>query len=42
MSTNHESAENINLEHNTIKEEPKAHQSIQEKDSFEESPISMV
>jgi hypothetical protein len=32
---NRESAENINLGHNVIKREPKAHQSIEQKDSFE-------
>jgi hypothetical protein len=39
---NHESRENINLDHDTIKREPKAHQSIEQKDSFEKSPFSMV
>jgi hypothetical protein len=32
---NRGSGENINLGHDTITREPKAHQSIEEKDSFE-------
>jgi hypothetical protein len=39
---NHESGENINLGHDIIKREPKAHQAIKQKDSFEKSPLSMV
>jgi hypothetical protein len=39
---NHESGENINLRHDIIKGEPKAHQSIEQKDSFEKAPLSMV
>jgi hypothetical protein len=39
---NHESGENINLGHDIIKRELKAQQSIKQKDSFEESPLSMV
>jgi hypothetical protein len=39
---NHESGENINLGHDIIKREPKAHQSIKQKDSFEKPPLSMV
>jgi hypothetical protein len=39
---NHESGENINLGDDIIKSEPKAHQSIQQKDSFKKSPLSMV
>jgi hypothetical protein len=39
---NHESGENINLDHYIIKREPKAHQSIEEKNSFEKPPLSMV
>jgi hypothetical protein len=40
--TNREAEENINLGHNIIKGEDKAHQSIKQKDSFEKSPFSMV
>jgi hypothetical protein len=40
--TNHEAGENINLGHDIIKGEAKAHQSIQQKNSFEKSPLSMV
>jgi hypothetical protein len=39
---NHESGENINLGNDIIKREPKAHQSIEQKESFEKSPLSMV
>jgi hypothetical protein len=39
---NHESGEDINLDHDIIKREPKAHQSIKQKDGFEKSPLSMV
>jgi hypothetical protein len=39
---NHESGENLNLGHDIIKGEPKAHQSIKEKDGFEKSPFSTV
>jgi hypothetical protein len=42
LKTNHESAENIHLGHDIIKREPKADHSIQRKNSFEESPLSMV
>jgi hypothetical protein len=40
--TNHESSENIDLGHVIIKMEPKAHQSIEQKDSFEKLPLSMI
>jgi hypothetical protein len=40
--TDHESGENINLSHDIIKRERKAHRSIEQKDSFEKSPLSMV
>jgi hypothetical protein len=40
--TNHESGENINLGHDIIKREAKAHQSIKQEDGFEQSPLSMV
>jgi hypothetical protein len=39
---NHESGKNINLGHDIIKREPKAHQSIKQKDSFEKVPLSVV
>jgi hypothetical protein len=39
---NHESGEDIDLSHDIITREPKAHQSIQQKDSFEKSHLSMV
>jgi hypothetical protein len=39
---NHESSENINLGHDIFKREPKAHQSIKQKNSFEKLPLSMV
>jgi hypothetical protein len=39
---NHESEENITLGHDTIKQEPKAYQSIEKKNSFEKSRLSMV
>jgi hypothetical protein len=39
---NHESGENINLDHDIIKREQKAHQSIEQKDSFEKRSLSMV
>jgi hypothetical protein len=39
---NHESGEDINLGHDIIKREPKAHQSIKQKDGFEKSSFSMV
>jgi hypothetical protein len=39
---NHESGENISLCHDIIKREPKAHQSIEQKDSFEKGSFSMV
>jgi hypothetical protein len=34
---NRESGENINLGHDIIKTEPKSHQSIEQKDSFEKN-----
>jgi hypothetical protein len=40
--TNHESGENVNLDHDTIKRAAKAHQSIKQKDGFEKSSFSMV
>jgi hypothetical protein len=40
--TDHESGENLNLGHDIIKREPKAHQSIKQKDSFEKWSFSMV
>jgi hypothetical protein len=39
---NHESGEDINLGHDIVKREPKAHQSIEQKDGFEKSPFSIV
>jgi hypothetical protein len=39
---NHESRENSYLGHDIIKREPKVHQSIEQKDSFEEFPLSVV
>jgi hypothetical protein len=39
---NHESGENINLGHDIIKRDPKARQSIKQKESFEKAPLSMV
>jgi hypothetical protein len=39
---NYESGENVNLGHDIIKREPKVHQSIKQKDSFEKSSFSMV
>jgi hypothetical protein len=39
---NHESGEDINLGYNIIKKEPKSYQSIEQKDSFENPPLSMV
>jgi hypothetical protein len=39
---NQESKEDINLGHDIIKREPKTHQSIKHKDSFERLPLSMV
>jgi hypothetical protein len=39
---NHESGEKISLGHDIIEREPKAHQSIEQKDSFEEWSFSMV
>jgi hypothetical protein len=35
LRTDDESGANINLDHDTIKREPKVHQFIEEKDSFE-------
>jgi hypothetical protein len=39
---NHESEADINLDRNIIQREPKTHQSIKQKDSFEKLPLSMV
>jgi hypothetical protein len=39
---NHESGEDINLDHDIIKGEPKAHESIKQKGSFEKLSFSMV
>jgi hypothetical protein len=39
---NHESGENIDLGHDIINRQPKAHQSIEQKDGFEKIPLSMV
>jgi hypothetical protein len=39
---NHESGENNDLDHDILKREPKAHQSIKQKDGFEKSPLSIV
>jgi hypothetical protein len=39
---NHESGKNINLGHDIIKRKPTVHQSIEQKDSFEKSHLSMV
>jgi hypothetical protein len=39
---NHEFEADINLDHNIIQREPTAHQSIEQKDSFHKSPVSMV
>jgi hypothetical protein len=40
--TNHDAGVDINLDHDIIKGEAKAHQSIKHKDSFEQLPLSMV
>jgi hypothetical protein len=40
--TDDESGEDINLNQDIIKREPKVHQSIRQKDSFEKSSFSMV
>jgi hypothetical protein len=39
---NHEAGEDINLGHDVIKGEAKAHQSLKQKDGFEKSPLSMI
>jgi hypothetical protein len=40
--TDDEAGEDINLDHDIIQREPKAYQSIKQKESFEKSSFSMV